>query len=68
MAANRIALQRAERKIQAEAWRGAVARWDSIEVFSNQLLAGVKLVMSGTLLAAGFHQASRHQWRKRQHA
>ena len=65
MAANRMALHRAEKKAQADTWRAAVARWDDIKLFRDQLLAGVHLLTSATLLAAGFHQASRHRWRRR---
>ena len=68
MAANRIALHRAERKAQAEAWQAAASRWADIAGFRNELLAGVQFLTAATLLAAGFHRQSRHQWRRRQYA
>ena len=55
MIAGRMALWKAERKVRAEAWRAAVARWDAATELTGQLLAGVNLVVSGTLLGAGFH-------------
>jgi hypothetical protein len=62
-----IDLQRANRKAQAEAWRAAVACWDTIDDFREQLLAGVQLLTSATLLTAGFHRQGRHKWRRKQH-
>jgi hypothetical protein len=68
MAADRIALHRAELKAQADSWRAAAARWEEIEVYRDQLQAGTQLLTSATLLAAGFTRQCRHGWKRRQHA
>ena len=65
MAADWIALQKAERKLRAATWQEAVAHWDAATAITGQLLDGVELVASATLLAAGFHRPSRHTWRRR---
>ena len=65
IAAEALALRKADLQAMAEAWRQAVAQWDAAKALSGHLLAGANLMASATLLCAGFHRPSQHRWKRR---
>lgn len=68
-AAGRLAAEvdeysRAERRVERNTWESEALDWDRAQGVASQLQAVCDLVIDATLLAAGFHRASRHAWRK----
>jgi hypothetical protein len=57
------ALQRAERKAKADAWRAARVEAAEASRLAKELAHGRDLLATVTLLLAGYHRTRPHSWR-----
>jgi hypothetical protein len=64
LAAAADACRRAQRQIQAQEQRAEKARWQAAAQLLLELDAGVDLLAQAALLAAGFRQHDRGEWRR----
>jgi hypothetical protein len=58
-------LRQAERLEEKQKQQAAVARWRATEAAVDRLFEATRLVADASLLADGYHQHARGQWRKR---
>jgi hypothetical protein len=65
IAAERDALDRRQREEEASAWRAECERLEALEEPVEELCEVADLLARATLLAAGYHQHHRGEWRKR---
>jgi hypothetical protein len=59
------ALERRQREKEAEAWQVERGRVETLDEPTEGLCEATELLTRATLLAAGYHQHKRGQWRKR---
>jgi hypothetical protein len=64
-AARKDALERQRREKQMARWRELQGELDAGEVPVNELSGFLDVLVRATLLAAGYHQHKRGEWRKR---
>src|SRR4051812_49242479 len=67
LAAATDALQQAQRKRDTEAWRAEQARLGAADAILQQLCNLTDLLARAALVAAGYHQHDRGEWRYRRH-
>jgi hypothetical protein len=67
LAAAADACRRAQRQAQASELKAERARWQAAEQLLRELDAGVDLLAQAALLAAGFRQHDRGEWRRTRH-
>jgi len=65
LAAAEDASQRAEREERAAAWRTEKGRWEALNALLDEVCKRIDLLVRATLMAAGYHQHKRGEWRKR---
>ena len=65
LAAQTDALKRRQREEEAAAWRAERERMEALEAPVDELCEATKLLAQAALLAAGYHQHNRGEWRKR---
>src|SRR5262245_54260723 len=62
-----IRLQRAERQAQADKVRRQRQAWANDDALIDRLDEVVQVLVRSALLAGGYHQHARGQWRRRRH-
>src|SRR5262249_9085371 len=67
LAAEVDALRRAEQRAEADARKAQQDGLDAAVKLTRDLSAECELLAAATLLAAGYHRASRHPWRMWRH-
>jgi hypothetical protein len=65
LAARMDALERQQREEEAAAWKKERERMEALEAPVEELCEAAELLAKATLVAAGYHQHKRGEWRKR---
>lgn len=65
LASQMDAIERARRETERAAWRAKRAELDALDAPLNELNEIAELLAHAALVAAGFHQHNRGEWRKR---
>jgi hypothetical protein len=65
LAAEMDALERRQREKEAEAWQVERKRLEALDEPTEELCEATELLARATLLASGYHQHKRGEWRQR---
>ena len=65
IAARMDALERCQREEEAAAWKEERERMEALEAPTEELCEAAELLAKAALVAAGYHQHKRGEWRKR---
>ncbi len=65
LAARMDAEERLQREEEAEAWRDERERMEGLDGLLEEMCEAAEILAHAALLAAGYHQHKRGEWRKR---